>query len=201
MTPSTGPRLIVTADEALARLVEGNARYAEGRPEGRGRDEGRRKEQAARQTPFAVVLACADSRVPPEIVFDQGIGDLFVVRVAGNAAVDPTILASIEFGVGVLGCPLVLVLGHEQCGAVKAALDAARDSAPPPGRLGALTKPIEAAVQAAGEVLDAAVTENVRRQVVALAEDFQRTVVVGATYALHSGRIELVGEAGEAGEA
>jgi carbonic anhydrase len=187
----------VTGEEALARLIEGNKRYATGRTDAPRRDGGRRNEQAGAQTPLAVALGCADSRVPPEIIFDQGIGDLFVVRVAGNTAADDVTLGSLEFAVAVLHCPLLLVLGHEECGAVKAAVDAAVGGHLPHGHLAALVQPIAPAVEAAraarpDDLLDAAVQENVRRQVAVLAQMFAATTVVGAEYGLRSGRVALV---------
>jgi len=180
----------VTADEARARLLEGNERYATGRAEGPGRDQGRRREQADGQTPLAVVLGCADSRVAPEIVFDQGIGDLFVVRVAGNTAVDDVTLGSIEFAVSVLHCPLVVVLGHENCGAVQAAVHAVVSGERPGGYLAGLIDPILPAAE--GRDLDAAVKENVRRQVGTLAHTFTGAAAIGGVYSLHSGRVDLV---------
>lgn len=93
----------ITADEALQRLMEGNVRYIEGTPARPNQDKGRLMEVAKGQKPFAIILGCADSRVPAEILFDQGIGDIFVVRVAGNVAQDPTVIASLEFAVGALG--------------------------------------------------------------------------------------------------
>ena len=187
----------MTADEALARLLEGNERYASGTAEGPGRDEHRRTEQADGQTPFAVILGCADSRVPPEIVFDQGIGDLFDVRVAGNTAADDVTLGSLEFAVAVLRVPLLVVLGHETCGAVKAAVDSVVERTGVYGHLVHLVRPIVPAVEAAqatqpGDLVDAAVKENVRRQVAALAQTFPIATVVGAQYGLHSGRVEIV---------
>jgi carbonic anhydrase len=181
----------VTADEALQRLIGGNERYAGGRPEGPGRDERRRMEQADGQTPFAVILSCSDSRVPPEILFDQGIGDLFVIRVAGNTAADDVTLGSLEYGVNVIGCSLLLVLGHEKCGAVTAAVDAVVKDERPVGHLAALTDPILPAVE--GQDLDAAVKENVRRQVRSLADMFTGVTVLGAEYGLRTGRVELLG--------
>ena len=180
----------MTADEALERLLEGNQRFTNGAPEAPRRDGRRRAEQAESQTPFAVVLGCADSRVPPEILFDQGIGDLFVVRVAGNIAVDEVTLGSIEFGVAILGCPLLLVLGHEKCGAVRAAVDAAADGEPGGGHLGALVDAVLPAVT--GDDVDAAVRANVRRQVALLKETFPQAEIAGARYALESGHVELV---------
>ncbi|MBV8235919.1 MAG: carbonic anhydrase [Acidimicrobiia bacterium] len=185
----------MTAEQALTRLLEGNERFRSGRPAAPNRDGRRRADQAGDQTPFAVVLGCADSRVPPEIVFDQGLGDLFVVRVAGNTAADHMTLGSIEFGVRVLQCPLVLVLGHEKCGAVQAAVSARTEEAPPGGHLGALIGPILPVVPAGRDRdrdLDAAVMANVRVQVTHLAEEFPGTRVVGARYALVSGRVDLL---------
>jgi len=180
----------VTADEALRRLLDGNERYAIGRAEAPRRDEQRRTEQARGQTPFAVILGCADSRVPPEIVFDQGIGDLFTIRVAGNTAADDVTLGSIEFAVDVLACPLLLVLGHEKCGAVSAALEAVVEGKHPGGHLDALVRPIMP-VLGSERSLDAAVSENVRRQVAQLSQTFPAAQVVGARYAF-SGRVTLV---------
>ena len=112
----------VTPEVAMARLAAGNARFVAGQLKHPHADAQRRSALAAGQQPFATILACADSRVAPELIFDQGLGDLFVARVAGNV-VDDTILASIEYSVIRTGPPLVMVLGHERCGAVKATVD------------------------------------------------------------------------------
>lgn len=119
---AAGPRQ-VRPDEALARLKEGNARFVRGRVKRPNAGADRRAVVAAGQAPFAVIVSCADSRVPPEILFDQGIGDLFVVRTAGQALGDFE-LASIEYAVEHLGAPFILVLGHERCGAIKATVEA-----------------------------------------------------------------------------
>lgn len=111
----------LTPTEALAKLMEGNQRFIARRRLNPHQDFARITEVAAGQAPFAAILSCADSRVVPEIAFDQGIGDLFVVRVAGNIAITEDI-ASEEYAVGVLKAPLLMVLGHERCGAVTAAL-------------------------------------------------------------------------------
>ena len=111
----------LTAEEARTRLRQGNKRFLDGTLEGAGRDEARRRLLADSQQPFAVILCCADSRVVPEITFDTGIGELFVVRVAGNVANRSTI-ASIEFATAKLGTKLIVVMGHENCGAVAAAV-------------------------------------------------------------------------------
>jgi carbonic anhydrase len=130
-----------TAHRALAELLTGNRRYAAGRS--RHPDEGRARRQvlAAEQHPFAVVVGCIDSRVPPELVFDQGLGDLLCIRTAGQV-LDEAVLGSIQSGVEVLHIPLVLVLGHERCGAVAATLDHLRTGAPVPGHLALLVDEI-----------------------------------------------------------
>lgn len=112
----------IAPKEALQRLVDGNQRFLNDELTHPDRTEDRRLATSSAQTPFAVILGCADSRIPPEIVFDQGIGDLFVVRVAGNV-LGPLELDSIEYSVLVNGSSLVVVLGHENCGAVKAVLE------------------------------------------------------------------------------
>ncbi len=110
------------ADAALARLMEGNRRYTRHKAKHPDESLSRRKDLEGTQHPFAVILGSADSRVPPELLFDQGLGDLFVIRVAGNI-VDDAILGSIEYAVEHLGAKLILVLGHEKCGAVTAAIE------------------------------------------------------------------------------
>src|SRR6266480_4919298 len=153
------PVASVSADAALAKLKEGNLRFAtsevsQGKP-----TAARRAETAQAQHPFAIIVACADSRTAPEIVFDQNIGDLFVVRTAGNL-VDDYGLGSIEYAVEHLGTRLIVVLGHKRCGAVTAAL--ASDSAP--GHLQSFVRDIQPAVKAAkankGDALDLTIAEN-----------------------------------------
>src|SRR4051812_41940833 len=156
----------MTPAAALARLEAGNARFVANRARHPDADGARRAEVARGQHPYAVVLACADSRVAPELIFDQGLGDLFVVRVAGNV-VDDAVLASIEYSVIHLGSNLIMALGHERCGAVKAAIDALagrpsdEDRDTRIGALAALIKPAVEAVPAnAPDKLDAAVSLN-----------------------------------------
>jgi carbonic anhydrase len=132
----------ITGDQALKKLLAGNERYREARPEHPNQTPDRRREVANGQRPFAVVLGCSDSRVPPEILFDQGLGDLFIVRVAGGV-VDDVVLGSIEYAVSRLKTPLILVLGHSNCGAVTATVSA---QGPLDGRLGCLTNAIRPAV-------------------------------------------------------
>jgi carbonic anhydrase len=129
--------------EALDRLLEGNRRYLEGECQGEGRHEERRAETVCGQDPFAIVLGCSDSRVPPEIIFDSGIGDLFVIRVAGEVAGEFA-LGSIEYAAAHLHPPLILVLGHTNCGAVTAAVSGAEEE----GHIGAVLCELCEAVEA-----------------------------------------------------
>lgn len=190
----------VPADDALVRLLEGNLRYVASQTSHPDQDAFRRLEVAKSQHPFAVILTCADSRVAPELLFDQGLGSLFVVRVAGNIA-DDAAIGSIEYAVEHLGARLVMVLGHERCGAVKAALDGGHA----PGRIGVLVDAIEPAVARsrgkAGDPLDNAVRSNVRMAVdrlsyaePILSEAWRagRIKVVGARYDLDAGTVELL---------
>ncbi|MDX2230450.1 MAG: carbonic anhydrase [Leptolyngbyaceae cyanobacterium bins.349] len=189
----------LTPDQALAKLMEGNQRFVARKRLNPHQDAVRLTEVAMGQAPFAAILSCADSRVVPEIAFDQGIGDLFVVRVAGNVATTEDV-ASEEYAVGVLGSPLLLVLGHERCGAV----DAAIKGGELPGVIESLVLAIRPAVQAAekeaGDRLTNAVKANVRLQVqrlqsssvIASAIQQGKLKVVGAYYDLDTGAISLV---------
>jgi carbonic anhydrase len=155
--------------EALKRLMAGNARFAQDKSIHPDLDLKHRASLAGGQHPFAVILACADSRVGPELIFDQGLGDLFVIRVAGNV-VDDAVLASVEYAVIHLGSPLVMVLGHERCGAVTATVEAlagkgsAEDKETKIGSLADLIAPAVRAVPAgAPDKLDAAIVLNAER--------------------------------------
>ena len=149
----------VGADDALARLKAGNERFASSKVSSGKPIAARRAETAQEQHPFAIIVGCADSRTAPEIIFDQNIGDLFVIRTAGNL-VDDYALGTIEYGVANLGARLIVVLGHQRCGAVKAALG----SASAPGHINALVRDIQPAVIATkgkeGDALANAVHEN-----------------------------------------
>jgi carbonic anhydrase len=154
----------LTPDQALARLKEGNAAFVKGGacvPTG---GPARVAELAKGQGPFAVIVGCSDSRTPPEHLFGRGLGELFVIRVAGNT-VDQGALGSIEYAVAVLGAPLILVLGHSHCGAVDAAAKIVTENASYPGSITALVLPIVPSVLRAqrkgGDLLAAAVSENV----------------------------------------
>jgi len=189
---------------ALKRLMEGNARYAANTPNERDFSSGRAA-RAQAQYPIGAILGCADSRVAPELTFDQAPGDLFVVRVAGNI-VTPDLLASLEYGVQFLGAPLIIVLGHSGCGAVDAAIKVLNTKAVLPGKLPQLVgaiKPAVAAVEKAqkGTLLDNAIAENVRRQVarlkgsapvVANAYATKKIDIVGGVYDLATGKITMV---------
>ncbi|MHB1712061.1 MAG: carbonic anhydrase [Acidimicrobiales bacterium] len=194
---------VANGDEALARLMAGNARFATDHPVNPGRSNEHRVQLESTQAPFAIILGCSDSRVPSEIIFDQGLGDLFVVRVAGNTAIDPVVLGSIEYAVAMLGSVLLMVLGHEQCGAVTAALDSVAEGTPVPGHIHDVVQPIIPAAEAVVSHppharLDAAVKLNVKNQVRLLtassailqpAVAARRLKIVGAEYALGSGQV------------
>jgi len=155
------PPMDHTPDTALQALVEGNRRFSAGKVSNPNRTLARLRELGTKQVPFAAVLGCADSRVPVEILFDQGFGDLFVTRIAGNIATSEAI-GSLEYGASVLGARLVLVLGHSACGAVAATMKAETV----PGQIGSLYPYIHPAVQSTqGKGVDAVVRENVRNQV------------------------------------
>jgi carbonic anhydrase len=194
----------ITPDEALARLLEGNRRYVSNKAFCPNESSTVRTKLATGQAPFAIILGCSDSRVPPEVVFDFGLGDLFVIRVAGNIVEDAGV-GSIEYAIEHLGTPLVVVLGHERCGAVKATIETLEAGADAPGHIGELVRKLKPAVEASaktpGDKVANAVRENVRRMVSELAglEPFLKekveagkVKVVGAHYDLDSGVVELL---------
>lgn len=179
---------------ALRLLREGNQRFADGRPQAPHRDLARLREVAPKQAPFAAMLGCADSRVPVEITFDVGFGDVFVNRVAGNI-VTPELIASLEFGCQVLGCRALVVLGHSSCGAVAAAMEGGTV----PGMISSLYYHIRPVVANERGNLAAAVKANVDYQVrrllagsTVLADLVRREqlAIVGAVYDLPTGRVE-----------
>jgi carbonic anhydrase len=200
---ASGPNAI-PPDEALKRLMEGNARYAANTSKNKDFSAGRAA-RAKAQYPIAAILGCADSRVSPELLFDQGPGDLFVVRVAGNF-VNTDGLASLEYGAQILGIPLIMVLGHSNCGAVSATIKAVKEKTQLPGHLPELVDAIRPAVEAVAlhptDNLQAAVTaENVRQNVARLTTADPLIVklvadgkvkVVGAVYNLETGKVDLV---------
>jgi carbonic anhydrase len=188
---------IGTPAEAMRELMAGNRRFVDGRPVGPHRNMARVREVSAGQSPFAAVLSCADSRVPPEIVFDQGFGDVFVCRAAGNI-VTPELIGSLEFGTLVLGAKALVVLGHTSCGAVKATIAGQAV----PGQISTLYRHIRPAVdRSATRELEDVARHNVRIQaellrtsspVIAQLIAEQKLVVVGGMYDLASGRVALL---------
>ena len=189
------PAASVSADAALAKLKEGNLRFASSEVSRGKPTAARRAETAQEQHPFAIILGCADSRTAPELIFDQNLGDLFVIRTAGNL-VDDHALGSIEYAVAHLGARLVVVLGHQRCGAVKAALES--DHAP--GHIESLVRDIQPAVKAAkgkpGDPLSATVAENARQVAAqikakaALGDLAKEVRIVSAVYDLDTGKID-----------
>jgi carbonic anhydrase len=190
---------------ALERLKAGNRRFAAGKARKPRQGTKRLVQVAEGQRPFAAILSCSDSRVPPEITFDQGLGDLFVVRIAGNTATDPFVIGSLEYAIEVVGSLVVFVLGHSECGAVKAAIDVETKGTTLPGDIGAVVQPILPAVQAvsgttSGGLLEAATEENVKMameslgqvQIVADAVAAGKLLVAGGEYELATGRVDYL---------
>ena len=199
-----GPGTSLTPDQALERLQAGNRRYVES-PQSCVADMARRRaDTAGSQAPWATVLSCADSRVPPELVFGGlNLGELFVVRNAGNT-VDTAALGTLEYGAAVLKAPLILVMGHSRCGAVAAACDVVAKNATFPGSIGPMIEPIVPAALAArgreGDFLANAVRENVRRTVsrlknagpiIAEAAKAGSIRIVGAHYDIATGAVDI----------
>ncbi|WP_426407309.1 carbonic anhydrase [Bradyrhizobium ganzhouense] len=203
--PPPKPQNVLSPDAALKRLMDGNARYVEGVTR-RHDFKHEREALAGGQNPFAAVLSCADSRIAPEYAFDTGRGDLFVCRVAGNFAGTETI-ASLEYAVAVLNTPLILVLGHDACGAVDATLKALKDNTSPPGHIPSLVDAIapaaKAAMQQGGEVLDKAIRQNVVDNVGKLksaapilnaAVEQGKLKIVGGIYRLATGTVDMIAQ-------
>jgi carbonic anhydrase len=197
----------ITADEALKKLLEGNQRYVAYQMTGQKLcDANTRQSLTKGQSPYAIILCCADSRVPPEIVFDKGLGEIFVVRVAGNIP-DPVVLGSIEYAAEHLGSPLVVVLGHERCGAVTAAVDAKGEAE---GNIGAIIKTIAPAVSLAekeamgkdkAELVETAIDLNIKLVCESLVKqskiikhlvDEGKLKIVGAKYDLDDGKVRVL---------
>ncbi|MBA4320068.1 MAG: carbonic anhydrase [Flavobacterium sp.] len=189
----------VNPEEALKKLMDGNARYVSSNYTHPNQSSARREEVAKGQRPFAIIVTCSDSRVPPEILFDQGLGDLFVIRVAGNI-VDDHALGSIEYAAEHLGVELVVVLGHERCGAV----DATVKGGEAPGHIASLVKAIKPAVDKAkkenGDLLENSIKNNVLAvtKIIATSKPILEEMVkkrhikvVSARYDLDDGKVEL----------
>ncbi|WP_306210327.1 carbonic anhydrase [Actinoplanes sp. RD1] len=193
-----------TPGAALELLLAGNRRVVAGKPTHPNHSAAQRRKVATAQHPFAITLGCADSRVSPEVLFDRGVGDIFDNRVAGNI-VDDLLLGSVEFAVAEFATPLIMVLGHERCGAIKATLGVVRDGGTPPGHIGAIVHALRPVVEplagGSGDVVEQAVQDNVRTQAAALinrSELIRERVaagalrVVGARYDLDTGRVTIV---------
>jgi carbonic anhydrase len=197
------PQNVIPPDAALDRLTEGNSRYVDG--VSRRHDfKHEREALSTGQNPFAGILSCADSRIAPELCFDTARGDLFVCRVAGNFASDD-IVASLEYAVQVLNTPLIMVLGHDACGAVGATIKSIKDGTTLPGHLPALVEAISPAVKAVqgepGDILANAIRRNVVLTVEKLKTaapilksfaDDKKIRVVGGIYKLKTGKVELL---------
>jgi len=189
--------------EAISKLKEGNGRYTSGNLQHPGQTTERRTELAKTQHPFAGIVSCSDSRVPPEIVFDQGLGDLFIVRVAGNVINDEG-LGSIEYTVDHLGTRLILVLGHQSCGAVDAARETIAAKGKAPGHIQSLVTAIKPAVEAtAKDDLETTIKANVKNVVKALRSstpilkakvDSGEIQVIGGYYSLDTGAVTFLDE-------
>ena len=198
------PQNVLTPDASLRRLQKGNARYVEG-VAARHDFRHEREALAGGQNPYAAILSCADSRIAPEYAFDSGRGDLFVCRVAGNFA-SAEAIASLEYAVAELGTPLIMVLGHDSCGAVDATIKSLKDGTTLPGHLpslvAALSPAVKAVSQQGGETLANAIRQNVIDNVAKLrsetpilsaAVEQGKLKVVGGIYRLRSGKVEMVG--------
>jgi carbonic anhydrase len=200
---SVGVYAVGTGDEALQKIMDGNKRFVSGKLMKKDLGDTKRKELLKGQKPFATIITCSDSRVPPELLFDQGLGDIFIIRVAGNV-VDPIALGSIEYGVEHLHTPLLLILGHEKCGAVTATVEA---EGAPEGNIGAIVKKIKPAADTAKKkgggkekVLETAISENVKNvykdvmksSIVSHLVQENKLKIVGGEYMLSTGKVEMI---------
>src|SRR4051794_17888072 len=198
------PQNVLSPDAGLKKLMDGNARYVDGTAR-RHDFKHEREALAGGQNPYAAILSCADSRIAPEYAFDSGRGDLFVCRVAGNFANDDTV-ASLEYGVAVLNSPMILVLGHDSCGAVDATIKSLKDNSTLPGHLPSLVNALAPAVKATkdkpGDLLANATRQNVidvvgrlksATPILSAAAAEGKIKIVGGIYRLDTGKVELVG--------
>lgn len=194
---------VKTPEEALARLLAGNARYAENHTLAINESSQRRIEVAQGQHPFATIFSCVDSRVPPEIVFDRGLGDLFVIRTAGHV-IDHAVLGSLEFGAAELKIPLIVVLGHAKCGAVNATIEAVENHSEAPADIAYLVDHIAPAIELATEQEGDMLGNSIKANVELTVKELQQTpilsdaiaqgqlLIVGAHYDLETGTVELI---------
>ncbi|MEV0411277.1 carbonic anhydrase [Streptomyces sp. NPDC050448] len=193
-----------TPQAAFVRLMEGNKRWVSGNLEHPDRDPERRELVAEAQDPFGVVLACIDSRVAPELIFDTGLGDLYVLRTGGQA-VGPVVTGSVEYGPLTGGTPLIVVLGHQRCGAIEAAYKSLKDGTPLPGNLQAIVKAVEPAYRLTVKNPGADPVDTMtHHQIKVTAADLRANAdlgplvkkgalaVVGAYYSLDTGKVEVL---------
>lgn len=200
MASEAAGALSVSGKEAHKMMIEGNKRYVGEKATHKHQDSTRRMDVTGGQHPFAIVISCSDSRVPPEIIFDQGIGDLFIIRLAGNI-VDDAALGSIEYAVEHLGVKYIMVLGHESCGAVKATVQGGEA----PGHIGCIVKAIKPAIDSVrGRTAD--LPEVGMRANVVMTVQMLKTadpilkplfekgelMIVGARYDLDDGRVDVL---------
>ena len=193
----------VSPQDALRLLLEGNRRFARGLAEHPNQTIERRQRLVKGQMPFAVVFSCIDSRVPPEIVFDRGLGDLFTTR-TGAQTTDDVVLGSVEFGPDDAGTQLIFVLGHEDCGAVKAAIESIQTDTPAPGHVQAVVDALrpayDVAVRQSGDMVDNMVRAQTKLTVAQLKSEpgladkirAGRLMIVGGRYSLQTGRVQII---------
>lgn len=209
-------RTTLTPAQAWEQMVQGNARFVSGQPEHPNQDVHRRAELTAGQGPFAVLFGCSDSRVAAEMVFDRGLGDLFVVRTAGHV-LDPSVLGTVEFGPGVLGTPLIVVMGHDTCGAINAGIQATDTGEFPGGYIRDLVEKVMPSVIQArsshgagpGATPEQVNAWHVRRTVNMLAErsallrqlvEDGTLAIVGINYRLADGDVRYIAHLGDIGD-
>ncbi|SDS86688.1 carbonic anhydrase [Brevibacterium siliguriense] len=195
-------------NQAWNRLLEGNQRFVDDVPRHPNQDTARRESLSDSQTPFVTLFGCSDSRVAAEMIFDVGLGDMFVVRNAGQV-IDPVTLGSLEYGVEMLGTPLLVVLGHDSCGAVTAAYNAYDSGETPPGFISDVVARILPTVARARKNGRTTINETVGQNtmdtvdkimqlstIIKTAVDDGRLIIVGLTYQLHDGRTTVVAQYG-----
>jgi len=202
-TPLPVEESVKSPEEALARLLAGNLRYAEDHTLSINESSQRRVEVAQGQHPFATIFSCVDSRVPPELVFDRGLGDLFVIRTAGHV-IDHAVLGSLEFGAAELKIPLIMVLGHAKCGAVNATLEAVENHTEAPNDIAYLVDHIAPAIELAAEREGDPLSNCIKANVELTVKELQQSsiladaiaqgqlMIVGAQYNLETGMVELI---------
>jgi carbonic anhydrase len=196
---------VATAEQAWSKLIEGNKNFVSGLPAHKHQDAEKRRELVGEQTPFAAVFGCSDSRLAAEMIFDVGLGDLFVVRNAGQVLAE-TILGSLEFAVEVIGVPLILILGHDQCGAIKAGMSAQRGTLSVKGEfihniVNRITPTIERGLALGETSIDEFTNRHIkdtiqemtdRSEVIREAIEAGRVAIVGAQYKLELGEVQVV---------